>query len=238
MSVSAVNSAGPQVSTPSEVKEELDARIEQVWKDHGYVQEDGTLDPQKMHEAAYNAVRSRIVTSKADKASKAITKGELYAKVFPKGPGADGKGDPTDEFDLTVMHALERDVWALTQAKASGAMQRRLEEEDSSLILLRVQIRRNMDPAWAVYLTDNTALIMEDSVDKEIKAFERKAENLRKELAMIVRRHPELASKIKSEVTQGLNRAKAELVLPAAGSAAALNAGPTQDQAAEDSASE
>lgn len=213
MSVTAISNAA-QVSTPSEVKAEIDARIEQAWVDQGYVLSDGTLDPEAMQDAAYAAVRHQIATSKADKADKAITKGELYAAVFPKGPGADGKGDQLDEYDSAVMSALERDVWSLTQPKSSGAMQRRLEEEGSTLILLRATIRRKLDKAVAVYLTDNATLIMEDSVDQEIKAFERKAENLRKELNMIMKRHPELASKIRSEVSQGMTRAKAELAFP------------------------
>ena len=214
------------VSNPSDVKAEIQARIDQAWVEQGYVLADGSLDPEAMQDAVFAAVRHRVATSKADKADKAITKGELYAAVFPKAPGADGKGDQLDEFDTAVFAALERDVWSLTQQKSSGAMQRRLEEEGSTLILLRATIRRKLDKADAVYLTDNTTLIMEDSVDKEIKAFERKAENLRKELNMIMKRHPELATKIKSEVLGGMNRAKAELAFPVVPpTAAALTAG-------------
>jgi hypothetical protein len=218
------------VSNPSDVKAEIDSRIESAWKNEGYVLSDGTLDVEKMQDVAYAAVRHRIATSKADKASKAITRGELYAAVFPNAPGADGKFDDLDEFDSAVAASLERDVWGLTQPKATGAMQRRLDEEGVSLVLLRATIRRNMDKAPAVYLTDNSTLIMEDSVDQEIKAFERKAENLRKEVNMIMKRHPELASKIRSELGQALNRAKAELALPTAGQvAAALPAGGSTD---------
>jgi len=198
----------------SAIDDEIEARIDRAWAAENYVTEDGDRNPRAMQEVAYRAVRDRIATSKADKADKAITKGELYAAVFPHGPGADGKGDLLDELDRRVYAQLERDVWGLTQPKHSGAIQKRLGEEGSSLILLRVTIRRKLDPSEAVYLTDNPALIMEDSVDKEIKSFERKAENLRRQLDMVIGRHPELAGRIRLEVGQGVNRAKAELAFP------------------------
>ena len=202
------------LTPPSVINAEIDTRVDQAWTNEGYVTADGERDPKAMQEAAYNAVRNRIATSKADKAEKAITKGELFAAVFPNGPGADGKGDQLDEFDRAAFQQLERDVWSLMQPKHTGAIQKRLGEEGSSLVLLQATIRRKLDKAQAVYLTDNPALIMEDSVDKEIKAFERKAENLRRQLDMVIARHPELASRIRSEVGQGVNRAKAELAFP------------------------
>jgi hypothetical protein len=203
-----------QLTLPSTVDAEIKRRIDAVWASHSYVTDDGERDAKKMHEAAFQAVRNRIATSKTDKQEKAITKGELYAAVFPHGPGADGNGDPVDEYDRAVFHALERDVWSLTQAKHSGAIQHRLGEEGSSLILCHATIRRNLDKAQAIYLTDNGVLIMEDSVDKEIKALERKAENLRRQLEMVIDRHPELASRIRAEVGQGVKRAQAELAFP------------------------
>lgn len=208
------------LTPPSVVTAEIEARIDAAWVREGYVTQDGERDPKAMQDAAYQAVRHRIATSKADKADKAITKGELFAAVFPNAPGADGKGDQLDEYDRAVFAQLERDVWSLMQAKPSGAIQKRLGEEGSTLVLLQATVRRKLDKAQAVYLTDNVALIMEDSVDKEIKSFERKAENLRRQLDMIVGRHPELASRIRAEVGQGVNRAKAELAFPAAALAA------------------
>lgn len=200
---------------PSLVAKEIEARVHDAWEREGYVTSEGERDPKAMQDAAYRAVCKRIATSKTDKAERAITRGELFAAVFPNAPGADGKGDQLDEYDQAVFAQLERDVWSLMQPKPSGAIQKRLDEEGSSLVLLQATIRRKLDKAQAVYLTDNAALIMEDSVDKEIKAFERKAENLRRHIDMIVGRHPELASRIRAEVGQGLSRAKAELAFAA-----------------------
>lgn len=203
------------VTPPSVVQAEIEDRIHRSWENEGYVTEDGERDPQAMHEAAYKAVRKRIATSRQDKAEKAITKGELYAAVFPNGPGADGKVDQLDEFDSAAFHALERDVWSLMQPKFGGAIQKRLGEENSPLVLLQATIYRDMNKAPAVYLTENATLIMEDSVDKEVKALERKAENLRKQLDMLMLRQPELAAQILGRLDQGMNRTQAELAFPA-----------------------
>jgi len=230
MSASTSTPAAP-LTPPSVVTKEIETRVDAAWDREGYVDEEGKRDPKAMQEAAYRAVRRRIATSKTDKADKAITKGELFAAVFPDAPGADGKGDQLDEYDAHVFAQLERDVWSLTQAKPTGAIQQRLREEGSTLVVLRATIRRKLDKAQAVYLTDNAALIMEDSVDQEIKAFERKAENLRRQLDMIVALHPELASRIRTEVSQGVNRAKAELAFPAA--AAALTAKQNDEETTE-----
>jgi hypothetical protein len=205
----------PPLTPPSVIEAEIQSRIDRAWAAEGYVTADGERDPKAMQEAAYAGVRKRVATSKEDKADKAITKGELYAAVFPTGPGADGKGDQLDEFDRIVFQRLERDVWSLMQPKHGGAIQKRLGEEGSSLVLCQATIRRKLDKAQAVYLTEDPTLIMEDSVDKEIKALERKAENLRKQLDMLMQRQPQLAPAIRNRLGQGMSRARAELSFPA-----------------------
>lgn len=210
------------LTPPSTVEREIESRIEEVWANAGYVTESGERDTQAMQDAAYKAVRSRIAHSKQDKAEKAITKGELYAAVFPAAPGTDGKGDPTDEYDKIVAERLERDVWSLMQAKHSGAVQKRLGEESSSLVLCQAIIRRKLDKAPAAYLTDNPRLIMEDSVDKEVKSLERKAENLRRQLDMVLHRHPELTDQVLKRVGQAMGRTKAELMFPSTNAPASL----------------
>jgi hypothetical protein len=203
------------LTPPSVIYAEIENRANHVYEGAGYVTPEGERDPQAMHDAAYKVVRKCVATSKEDKAEKAITKGELYAAVFPNGPGADGTDEQElDEYDRAVFRQLERDVWSLMQAKAGGSVQKRLGEEGSPLILCQAKIRRNLNPAPAVYLTENPTLIMEDCVDKEVKAFERKAENLRKELEMVMGRQPELAARIMGRLGQGISRTQAELSFP------------------------
>jgi hypothetical protein len=203
------------LTPPSVIEQEIENRIQHVWETEGYITEDGEQDPQAMHDIAFNSVSKRVATSKEERADKAITKGELYREVFPHGPGADGTDeDLLDEFDRKVFERLERDAWSLMQAKSGGYVNKRLAEEGSSLILCQAKIRRNMNPSQAVYLTSTPALILEDAVDKEIKAYERKAENLRKELDSIMKRQPELAATIAKRLGQGVKRTQAELTFP------------------------
>jgi hypothetical protein len=205
------------LTPPSEVEKEIESRVRKAFAGEGYVTETGEPDARAMQDAAYKAVRDRIVTSKTERAEKGISKGQLCAAVFPNAPGAVRKFDELDEFDQKAWEKLEREVWGLTQPKSTGAIQKRLEDEGTGQTLLRPTIRRELDPVQVVYLTENTTLIKEDGLDKEIKAWERKAANLRKELDMFLRRHPELEAHIRSEVGQGLNRAKATLAFSANG---------------------
>lgn len=204
------------LSLPSEIDKEIKRRTTLAYEAQGFVDDDGDVDPKKMQDAAYKILRTRVANSRVEKAEKAITKGELYAAVFTKGPGADGNDHLLDEFDAKVFATLEREVWGLMQAKPSGAMQRRLTDEGSTLVVLQDTIRRNMDKAPAVYLSDNTLLIKEDGLDKEIKALERKTQNLRKQLDALLVSHPELADAVRSELNQTISRTKTELTLPKA----------------------
>jgi hypothetical protein len=205
--------AANELTLPSVIKKEIDDRIDQAWEAAGYMTADGLRDPKEMQEAAYEEVIQHVANTKEEVAKKAITRGELYAKVFPEGPGADGSDEPLDEFDELVRSGLERDVWSLTQPKAEGALQKRLGEEKSTLILVQEKIRRGLDPAVAVFVTDNPTLIMEGVVDKEVKAYERKAANLRKQLEMVTKRHDELSAQVNSRVRLAQSKTKAELNL-------------------------
>jgi hypothetical protein len=201
------------MTPPSVVKKEIEARVDQAWDAAGYMTDEGLRDTRAMLEAAYEEVVKHIANSKEQIAEKAITRGELYAAVFPGAPGTDGTGDPVDEFDMAVAEHLERDVWSLTQPKSEGAIQKRLGEDGLTSLLCREKIRRNLDKADAVYLTDNPQLILETFVDKEVKAYERKAANLKKQLEMVTKRHDELTSQVKSRVRLAENKNKAELNL-------------------------
>lgn len=206
------------LTPPSVIEKEIESRVRRVWEGAGYTNEDGTPVPELMNEAAYRAVRPHVANTKEDVADKAITQGELFAAVFPNAPGADGSGEPVDEFDQAVVRRLERDVWSLTQMKDTGYIQKRLGEEGSKLILCREKIRRKVDRAWGVYLTESPVIIMEKVVDQEAKAYEQKAESLRQQLDMVRTRQKELQGQIAARVRQAEKKTKAELTfsVPAA----------------------
>ncbi len=199
------------LTPPSVVEKEIEARILKVWAEAGYTTADGVHDNNLMHEAAFEAVRTHVANTKEDVANNAITKGELFAEVFPNAPGADGSGEPVDEFDQEVAKRLERDVWSLTQPKDTGYIQKRLGEEGSKLILCRETIRRKVDRAWGVYLTESPVIIMEKVVEQEAKAYEQKAASLRQQLDMVRTRQKDLQGQINARVRQAEKKTKAEL---------------------------
>jgi len=214
----AISVVEPQLTPPSVVEKEIERRIKEVWEDAGYTTDEGVQANNLMHEAAYEAVRNHIANAKEDVANNAITKGELFAEVFPNAPGAEGSGEPVDEFDQEVAKRLERDVWSLTQPKDTGYIQKRLGEENSTLVLCRETIRRKVDRAWGVYLTDSPMIIMEKVVEHEAKAYEQKAAALRQQLDMVRARQKDLHGQIDARVRQAEKKAKAELsfAVPAA----------------------
>src|ERR1700752_3732890 len=95
------------MSTPSEVEQEIERRVQEAWVQAGYTTEDGSRSYDKMNKAAFAIVRKHVVNAKEDIGTNAISQGELYAGVFPTAPGADGSGEPVDEFDKEVAKRLE-----------------------------------------------------------------------------------------------------------------------------------
>jgi hypothetical protein len=194
--------------------EEVDRRVTAVYRAEGYsVEEDGEVrrDTKAMKEAALQAFAGKVATSKLDKAASAVTPGELYASVFPQGPGADGDVEALEPEDQATYEKLKREVWGLTQPKPNGWIQRRLADEGSTLVLCRAQVMRGADPVNAAYLTDDATLIMEDNVHGEVEALVRRADNLRKHVDMLLLRHPELEARVLRELGKGIRRTEAAL---------------------------
>jgi hypothetical protein len=203
----------------SQFAEEVEAGIEDAYRDAGYVDDDGDPSEAALKDAAFViAMDHYVVKSKAERSKKALTNGELYSLVFPAGPGAGQKAPDLDLVAEKVLKKLSSTVWGLTQTRRSGFFQKRLEIEESSLVVCRCTVYRNADPAQAVYATDNESLIMEDAVDKEIQSLVRRASSLRRDLSMIIERHPKLQAPIADQLGIELGRIDAELELGTGGS--------------------
>lgn len=225
------------VSPPSAVEAEIERRVQEAWKQAGYTTEDGARSADKMNKSAFAIVRKHVVNAKDEIGTNAISQGELYAKVFPTAPGADGSGEPIDEFDKEVAKRLERDVWGLTQPKESGYIQGELGEEGSDLILCREKTRtkRHLDKVWVVYLTASPIIVFEKIVEHEAKAYEQKAAILQKQLTMVRKRRGELRGQIDARVRQAEKKTKADLAFTAAPDVDALpEAMGTLDEAEEE----
>ncbi len=203
--------------------EDVEAGIEEAYRKAGYVDDDDEPSDHAMREAAFAIAMDRcVVKSKVERSKKALTNGEFYSLVFPDGPAAGEEAPHLDPVAEKVFKKLSTAVWGLTQTRRSGFLQRRLEGEESTLVVCRCTVFRNADQTQAVYATDNESLIMEDAVDKEIQSLMRRASSLRKDLSMIIERHPKLQSPIAKQLGVELKRIDSELALGTEGAPKSL----------------
>lgn len=198
----------------SQFDQEVDAAIEDVYRQEGYVDESDEPSESAMKEAAFKvAMKKFVVGSKRERSKKALTNGQFYSLVFPSGPGAGAAMPTLDRVSEEVLKKLSATVWGLTQTRRSGYLQRRLEIEESTLVVCRCQVLRYAEKTQGVYATDNETLIMEDAVDKDIQSLFRRASSLRRDLSMIVERHPKLQAKVTQKLGIELKRIDQELTM-------------------------
>jgi hypothetical protein len=201
-----------------EFKQAVERRVEEEYVRHGYAKSllDGSTvkDEERMKAQTLEIVISRaVVASQAERSKKALTMGQLYAAVFPEGPGAQpGTVDQLDEIEHEVWTTLTRQVWSLTNPAPSGWIQARLGD---ALILCRGAVFPQLDKAVGVYVTEAPALILADSLDPEIAKLVRVAVKLRAHASMIATRHPELEAKVMAALGVGYQRVRSEAQLTA-----------------------
>jgi hypothetical protein len=211
----------PQEDQYAQVLADLDKqvndRVEDVQRKQGYVDDDGLPSPTAVKNATYTILIDEcVVTSKSERSKKALTRGELYFRVYPKEAPALGVGsiDDLSTVERRAYEALADGVWDLTQGSRSGWIQKRLGEDDETLVLCRAKIHRPTEKMLAVYLTDNENLIREDAVDKLVVSLMRRASVIRRDLDMVLTRHPKLRGPIAAQLSGELKKIQAELTLP------------------------
>jgi len=197
-----------------EFQRQVESKIRDCYLAEGYVLSDGSVDDEALFDAAYELVTSKVVTTKDDKndPAKSVTRDELYVALFPHAPGADGS-DPADldEVDASVYKKLNRDCWSLTQDAVTGKIQRRLEDEGSTLVLCRSSMMRGVNRQQGVFVTDTGQFILGDNLKKELDALQKKAENVQRRVEMLTGRHPELEEAIQGQLTAVIGRVQAAL---------------------------
>jgi len=193
---------------------QVESGIKQAYIAEGYIGDDGNVDEDKLFDAAYDVIISREVVKKDDKndPTKSITRGELFAELFPNAPGADGTDpDDLDAVQSAVYKKLSRDCWSLTQDAPTGKIQRRLDDEGSSLVLCRSSMMRGVNRLTGVFVTDVEQFIVGDNLKKELDALQKKAENVQRRVEMLTDRHPELESTIQGQLSATIGRVQAAL---------------------------
>lgn len=223
----------------ADLEQKVKDRVEDVQRKQGYVDDEGMPSMAAVREATYRVLTEEcLVSSKTERSKLALTRGELYFKVYPKeAPGVGVESiDELGTVERKAYEVLAGDVWDLTQASRSGWLQKRLGEEDETLILCRCKIHRPTEKMLAVYITDNEALIREDAVDKLIVSLMRRASVIRRDLDMVLTRHPALRGPIAAQLSGEMKKIQAELTLPPAvsvnGSQGSAPAEPSQIPAA------
>ena len=194
-----------------DLDQEIKDRVNEEYIKHGYSKQamDGTTvrDEDKMKARALDIVRAAVVTSKEDRSKNAVTQGELYASVFSNAPGATpGTADGLDYVEGQIRALLMRKVWSLTNPSPNGYIQKRL--GDSSLILCRGTVIRQLDEVAGAFVTDSPQLIMNDSLAPQIDKLVRTATDLRVHATMITSRHPELEQKVVNALGTGYSRVR------------------------------
>jgi hypothetical protein len=170
-------------------------------------------DEDAMKQKVYDLVTAKVVSIREEKSKKAYTPGELYAAVFPSGPGADRKQnrDLLSAEEEVVRDKLVRKAWNLTNPARTGYIQKRLGQHNKGVVLCRAEIARGLDSHVGCFVTDNDDLILNDSLQPQIESLVNKANALRLHSEMIGERRPQLEARMNSALGLGVRRTVAAL---------------------------
>jgi hypothetical protein len=200
------------------LEHQVETRVTEVQKVHGYVDDAGEPSIKKVKEKAFDVLMNRcVVTSKSERSKKAMSKGELYFAVYNRDDAPAAGIDSIDELDTVEKRAyavLSEGLWDLTQGSRSGWIQKRLGDDDSTLVLCRRRVHRPTEAIIAVYLTDNENMIKEDATDKLVASLMKRASVIRRDLDMVLHRHPKLRGQLAAQLSSELKKIQAELALP------------------------
>jgi len=170
-------------------------------------------DEDAMKQRVYDLITAKVVSTREEKSKKAFTPGELYAAVFPNGPGADRKQnrDLLSTEEEIVRDKLMRKAWNLTNPARTGYIQKRLGQHNKGVVLCRAEIARGLDSHIGCFVTDNDDLILNDSLQPQIESLVNKANALRLHSEMIGERRPQLEARMNSALGLGVRRTVAAL---------------------------
>jgi hypothetical protein len=233
-----------ETATPTELltQEEIDAEVLKVYREAGRTRTTRTgeivRDTDALKDSVFAKVTSRVVNTRAEMSTKSWTPGELYAEVFPNGPGSDPKQNLGDlsALDLMVRKTLIRQVWTNTDPSRKGAIQSRLGKEGRTEVLVRTKVQRGVDEIIGAFITNDPKLIIDESVQPMVEKLYGVAREVRLHNDLVVEaRHPELSGQLAKILDVAKRRVTAELARPASnGSQAALGTGSSDPGAAAD----
>lgn len=233
--------------TPLVDTELVERLTAQAMIDHGFFvrnKEDQQVADVKPLRAAVLAAmeNNHVVHSNKELTAGAVTKFELYAELFPNGPGIASL--PTSLEEEAAQKELTKTVWSLTNTGPTGHVQHNISH--SGLILCEAQIARTKisqetgkkQPTTEMgrFLTGDAQLILTHYTGPAGAAFVKQARALEKKLGMVATRQPELTQAVARQIQAVVKQAQAAIPHADPKQASALNAGVSDETAAPEAA--
>lgn len=162
-----------------------------------------------------------LVTSKeADEHTKSDngwTPGQVYAKLLPDAPGADGT--PVETLNLNEQEAYRKHLRRINQLCGSGRtsyVQSHLANEPpddagTKRMLCHAKLTRGYDLVDGFYITRDPKLILSDYWDGAVEKWAKAAESLRNSGRMLMSRQPQLGAAMSKSLKASDARVKAAL---------------------------
>lgn len=205
-------------------KLEVDQRVGEMLIAHGYCVRDNRTGLEKpddhlLRVAVVKAMQGHVATSKTihELATKSVTKDELYAEVFPHGPGVESI--PETDLDAEVQKSLTAKIWGITNTGTSGHVQKAIAA--SGLVLCEAKVSRTVSKGnggsgitsmvMGRFLTSDHATILTHYTTPAGAEFVGAGKKLDNKLNMVVSRQPELAAAVARQMAAAVKQAIAAI---------------------------
>ena len=182
----------PTQEQPLSPKEAITNIVDAAYVKEGYVNGDGQRDHAAVAEAIYPLVAKAHVSSPAERAAKAVSRGEVFTTVFPAFPDR-AQWSEFDDAELweEADKEIQKAVWNLLKPDRQGYVQKIVGVRTPGLILCRTKV--GVDGVNAVYVTDDLACLKEDFITPLSDTMRRANRRMSLNLAMAGVRLPEHA---------------------------------------------
>jgi hypothetical protein len=186
------------VQTDTLSKTVIEQAVSRAYEDAGYTSPDGTVDRVKIRERMFGILWARKVLTLADRAEKAVTRGQMITEVFPDLPGPESFSDEDDPvLSETVWSKIDSYLWGVASTAANSALQRLVGiEGGNGYVLVRTKVGK--DRTSACYITDDPKCIQRDFEGPELAALAAKLNTVQNNVEMLIMRQPQNARRYMS----------------------------------------